>query len=95
MKIIALAAVVAASSILFGACSVIDNALDCNAICDRYQSCFDQDYDTAACQSRCRSNADNDKDFDKKTDICSTCIDDETCVSATFKCASECVGIVP
>lgn len=95
MKLIALAAVVAASSLLVGACSQIDNAVDCNAICDRYKDCFDDGYDTGTCQSRCRTNADNDKDFDKKTDICATCIDDESCSSATFKCATDCVGIVP
>jgi hypothetical protein len=43
----ALAAALVASLAL--GCSDIDNAADCNRICDRYRSCFDSSYNTSAC----------------------------------------------
>jgi hypothetical protein len=36
-----------------------DEALDCSAICDRYQDCFDEDYDTDKCVDRCETRADD------------------------------------
>jgi len=38
----------------------IDSVIDCNGICDRYQSCFDKDYDTSACAAKCRKAATRD-----------------------------------
>ena len=31
----------------------VDEALDCNDICDKYKQCFDKDYDVDKCQSNC------------------------------------------
>ncbi len=70
-------------------------AVDCDAICNRYKSCFDSDYDTVACASRCRTDAKNDSDYKHKVDVCSACIDDQSCSSATFDCAGDCGDIVP
>lgn len=95
MKLIALAATLALSSLFFAACSQVENAIDCNGICDRYQTCFDDKYDTSACQARCRDDANSDADSMARTSACASCIDDESCVSATFKCGTECAGIVP
>lgn len=75
-------------------CGSVENAIDCHGICTRYQSCFDKNYDTNACESRCRGNANADKDFMSKTDACSNCLGNKDCASATFNCPS-CVGIVP
>ena len=77
------------------ACSAVDNAVDCHAICKRYADCFNSAYDVAACESRCKSNAANDRDYAHKVDVCSACIDDQSCTSATFNCGSSCSSVVP
>jgi hypothetical protein len=79
---------------MFG-CSSIDNVIDCHKICDRYQSCFDKSYDTDACADRCHDQSSQDPNYQDKANQCEACIDDKSCASATFNCASECAGIVP
>jgi hypothetical protein len=79
---------------LFG-CSRVENAVDCHGICSRYQSCFDSSYDTNVCETRCRDNANTDDQYEQKVDACKSCIDDKSCASATFNCATQCAGIVP
>jgi hypothetical protein len=76
-------------------CNPIDAAIDCHAICARYQSCFDTSYDVPACESKCRSNSTTDTDYRHKADQCNACIDDRSCASSTFNCASECSTVVP
>jgi hypothetical protein len=76
-------------------CDKADNFFDCQAVCDRYKSCFDSTYDVGTCRSRCRDKADSDDTFQKKADACEACIDDKSCSEATFKCATECAGVVP
>ncbi len=76
------------------ACDDLEAAYDCNQICNRYQECLDDDYDTSACASRCRDNAEDDNFADQAED-CQACIDDRSCVDATFGCAAECAAIVP
>ena len=78
-----------------GACNPVEVAIDCHAICGRYQSCFDKDYDLGKCEESCRSHAVNDADYRHKAETCSTCIDDRSCASATFKCAVPCASVVP
>jgi hypothetical protein len=81
-----------------GGCAVVqkvDTAFDCKGICERYQSCFDSSYDTAACASRCRKAASEEPDFRRKADVCNACIGERSCVAATFACVSECVSVVP
>ncbi len=76
-------------------CDEADKLFDCQSVCSRYQSCFNSSYDVGACRNRCKDAADADKDFERKADACEACIDDRSCSSATFNCASQCVGIVP
>ena len=76
-------------------CNPIDAAIDCHAICLRYQSCFDTNYDVPACESKCRSNSTTDTDYRHKADQCSACIDARSCASSTFNCGSECSTVVP
>ena len=73
----------------------IDSALDCRAICNRYSTCFDTGYDIDGCESRCRRNASEDKDYRHKADRCNDCISEKSCAKATFSCLPECVGVVP
>ncbi|CAN5851081.1 hypothetical protein BH11MYX3_BH11MYX3_03210 [soil metagenome] len=75
------------------ACSSVEHAYDCNAICDRYKDCFDASYDASACASTCRDKAD-DAAYGDKAESCESCIDDRSC-AGTFACAVECGGIVP
>lgn len=74
------------------ACDEADQAIDCNQICNRYQECFDSDYDVGACVDRCEPMLESDP---HGADDCENCIDDRSCAGATFNCASECGQIVP
>lgn len=93
MKTLAFA-LISSITLFLGACGSVENAIDCHGICTRYQSCFDKNYNVDSCESRCRGNANADKDFMSKTDACSNCLGNKDCASATFNCPS-CVGIVP
>jgi len=73
----------------------IENTVDCHRICARYESCFDANYDVSACESRCRSTANADAAYQNNVDACETCIDDESCASATFQCGAMCTNVVP
>lgn len=74
----------------------IDNRLDCGQICERYEECADSNYRVDDCRDDCKDKANNDSDFESKVDKCSDCLDgDNSCTEDTFKCAADCVGIVP
>ena len=94
-RMLALAGLLAIAGSCYFGCSAATNAIDCNGICDRYQSCFDSSYDTTSCESRCRSNSDTNSNYMDMSQACSDCITDKSCASATFTCGSECAGIVP
>jgi hypothetical protein len=85
----------ALGTVLWFGCSSVQNAVDCNGICDRYQECFDSTYDTSSCESRCRSNANSEADYMAKASDCDSCLGDKSCAGATFECGSQCIGIVP
>ena len=89
-SLVALAAV-----FTFASCGAIDNAVDCQTICDRYKSCFENAYDSGACATRCRDKSKADTDFKRKADVCNACIGDRSCTSSVFSCGTECAGIVP
>lgn len=76
------------------ATNAIDNALDCDDICDRYADCFDPTYDVGSCKSRCESDANDNEQFADRVELCTDCLDATSCTEA-FTCASECSGIVP
>lgn len=73
----------------------VEAAVDCAGICNRYQSCFDKDYDVDGCATKCRRKAGEDADYRRKADVCMACIDQRSCTNATFACATECLSIVP
>lgn len=73
----------------------IDQSVDCRDVCNRYQSCFDASYDTAACRNRCEGLVDADGGNPRAANDCDTCIDDMSCLSAVFSCQSACAGILP
>jgi hypothetical protein len=76
-------------------CGTADEAFDCQAVCSKYQECFNNSYDVGACRSRCRDKAAADTDYKRKADTCHACIGERSCTSATFACASDCGSIVP
>jgi len=76
-------------------CDSVDEAFDCNSVCSRYRDCYDANYDVGACRADCRARADNDSSVKAAADTCEACIDDMSCASATFNCASSCGAIVP
>ena len=78
-----------------GCVNAIDRITDCQDICARYSDCFDASYDVAACRSRCSDKASHSENFDQKVDECENCLDDRSCSSATFNCATQCTTIVP
>jgi hypothetical protein len=82
------------SSVVSG-CGSIDAAVDCHAICARYADCYNSSYDTASCETRCRSHSASDTDYRHQADQCNACIDDRACSSATFNCGSQCSSIIP
>lgn len=79
-----------ASLLGFTAC---DQAADCAAVCTRYQTCFDDEYDVAACKSRCNERSD-DEDFRARTNECDACIDERDCIDTVFACGSECSAVI-
>lgn len=83
----ALVAVASASS----ACAA---AADCSAICNRYQSCFDDGYDVPACEQRCRDSSD-EAAFRARANECEACMNERDCINSAFNCASECSEVVP
>jgi hypothetical protein len=92
---IVVAGVMLAGSLSTMGCDHVENAIDCHGICQRYSDCYDKSYDVDSCESKCKDNANSDKDFMSKADDCNDCIGDKSCASATFNCATQCVGIVP
>jgi hypothetical protein len=88
----ALAAIV--SFVGAGGCDDVQNSFNCNDLCDRYQSCFDSSYDTGACADRCENLADDSQNFDDRANRCQDCLNQNSCVAATFNCP-DCAGIVP
>ncbi|MEZ4410484.1 MAG: hypothetical protein R3A52_28990 [Polyangiales bacterium] len=84
-----------ASTAACGAADAVDNASDCNTICDRYRSCFDTNYNVQGCYDRCTANGSNDAEQRRRIDTCDACINGLSCTSAAFTCASECSSIVP
>lgn len=73
----------------------IESQIDCPSICQKYADCYDDDYDVDECAEECEAEFDEDPDYIDKIDACDDCIDDKSCSESTFKCADECIGIVP
>ena len=89
MKILTLTTLLALSALLTGC------ANDADAICEKRQSCFDDDLDTGACAKRIDNWVD-DKDTKQRQDRvaeCSRCINDRTCAQVLQSCIDDCFGI--
>lgn len=73
----------------------VTNTVNCASVCDRYADCFDNDFDVEGCTDRCEDDADASENREQRLEACNSCIDDRSCTSATFDCATQCAGIVP
>ncbi len=82
-------------SVFVTGCGKVENAVDCQTICDEYRNCFDSSYDVGACTSRCRDSSSRNSNFQRQVDECDACIGGRDCKSATFNCASDCANVVP
>lgn len=80
---------------LGAACADIDNAADCNKICDRYRECFDSSYNTTTCYNRCQANGTSSDEARRRIDTCSACINGLSCTGAVFSCGTQCSSVVP
>ena len=70
-----------------------DQAADCAAVCERYQTCFDDEYDVDACRSRCNDSSDDDA-FRARVNECDACINERDCVETAFSCGAQCAGVI-
>lgn len=78
-----------------GGCDSTQNAWNCSDLCNRYQDCFDQNYDVSACSSRCQNLANNNQIVDERANACQNCMNQNSCnMATTFNCP-DCAGIVP
>jgi hypothetical protein len=73
----------------------VTNTVECSSVCKRYSECFDADFDVEGCTDRCEDEADASENREQRLEACNACIDDRSCSSATFNCATECAGVVP
>lgn len=89
-------AIFGAALLSCAAADEIESQIDCHDICSKYAECYDSDYDVSACREECENEVDEDPDYMSKVDACDDCIGSgDSCLEDTFKCADECVGIVP
>lgn len=58
-----------------GGCSDIGEAIDCDQMCEEFQTCIDGDIDTHRCADRCEDKADDSHAFRDKLDDCTDCLD--------------------
>jgi hypothetical protein len=82
------------SCLLSSAIDELDNAADCNTICNGYRKCVDGAQDLTACVERCEDRSDADDRFMERVDDCESCIDESAC-DISVKCERACGGVVP
>lgn len=73
----------------------IDQSVDCHDVCERYRSCYNTSYDTAACRTRCEGYVHGDGGNSSAADVCDMCMDDTSCATALFSCNTQCAHILP
>lgn len=101
MRTLAILTFIASLSLSAAACgnddplSEIDEAANCNSVCNRYRDCFDSNYDTETCYDKCQVEVDRVGGNPRAADDCESCIDDMSCAGGVFNCASSCGALVP
>ncbi|MDP3277373.1 MAG: hypothetical protein Q8Q09_19455 [Deltaproteobacteria bacterium] len=90
-----LAAATLSLAALLSGCGAIDNAFDCNAVCNRYRDCVDTSYDAAACRGRCDTLGNGSADGRSRVNRCQACLAGMSCAASAFQCSAQCASIVP
>jgi hypothetical protein len=68
-------------------CDDISEALDCDQMCEKMQSCIDGDIDVRDCAERCEDRVDDSK-LAEKLDACTDCLDEGvSCREVAAECA--------
>ena len=67
------------AALFTGGCDDLEESVNCNAACEKYASCEDNDYDSAGCFDRCETRSDNDKDFASRVNVCDACLEGKAC----------------
>src|SRR5690349_17843872 len=75
--------------------TAIDTRLDCRAVCNRYKTCYDNTYQTNACEQRCDDQAKADGDFKRKADACNECMSQNACMQTSTACVNDCSPVIP
>src|SRR5688500_17158477 len=84
-----------ASGCLLGpAIDELDNAADCNTICNEHRSCGDGSEPLVACVERCEDRSDDSDEFMERVDACESCLGDNDCDIAG-KCERSCALVMP
>ncbi|HEX6271583.1 MAG TPA: hypothetical protein VFZ53_01015 [Polyangiaceae bacterium] len=68
-------AVVAFGLLPLAGCDDINEALDCDQMCEKMQSCVDDDIDVHDCAERCEDRVE-DNELAEKLDACTDCLDE-------------------
>jgi hypothetical protein len=76
-----------------GACSEVDETVDCGAFCDKYKTCLDDSVSVIECTDTCEDWADQSDANADRVDSCHACINDHACLQATASCVDECAFI--
>jgi len=78
----------------FGACSdatdPVVTKIDCASVCNRYQECYNSNFDDDKCKDDCENLAEDSDVKQDQLDACDDCMDDTSCTAATYKCATAC-----
>ncbi len=77
------------SLLVFGAtfgCDEVDEAFDCQAICNEYQDCYDASLNVDTCIDDCFDAIDADASLDTDADQCRDCIENAACTDISSEC---------
>jgi hypothetical protein len=72
-----------------------DDASDCHWVCTRFKDCVNAQYDSNACETRCRDKAGKDRDFDDQLEHCASCAHGRSCSETVASCFGACLLVVP
>ena len=71
-----------------GGCSHIDEAIDCDQLCENMQTCLDSDIDVGDCSEKCEREVDN-HELTEQLDDCTDCLDHGyACSEAVDECSA-------
>jgi hypothetical protein len=65
----------------------------CNDVCERYQSCYDEDLDVDECAADCENETFDLDEPQERLDDCDECLETSSCTEA-FRCTDDCVGLL-